>query len=165
MYGIGDRIVYGAQGVMEIVDITEQELGDSARKYYVMKEYASASPSLTYVPFDNELLIAQMQPLLTKDEIVAAVKAANAMGELEWIEENRARSESYKRILASADRVMMLAMIRSVYITGKRREEEGKKNYVADENVMRKAEKHINVEFALVLGIPESDVPAFIDSI
>jgi CarD family transcriptional regulator len=165
MYGIGDNVVYGAQGVMKIVDITEQELGDTTRRYYVMKEYASVSPSLTYVPFDNELLTSQMQPLLTKDEIIAAVKAANAMGTLEWIEENRARSESYKRILASADRVMMLVMIRSVYLTGKRREEEGKKNYVADENIMKKAEKYINVEFSLVLGIPESDVPAFIDSI
>lgn len=165
MYGIGDKVVYSAQGVMEIVDITDQEFGDVTRRYYVMKEYASASPSLTYVPFDNETLVGQMKPLLTKEEIVEVVRAAKNSEPLEWIEENRARAEAYKRILASADRGMILSMIRSVYLTGKRREAEGKKNYIADENIMKKAEKQISVEFSLVLGISEGEMRAFIDSI
>ena len=58
------------------------------------------------------------------------------MTPLEWIEDNRARSESYKKILSSSDRALMIAMIETVYRTGLRREEEGKKNYIADENIM-----------------------------
>ena len=57
MYGIGDRVVYGAFGVMEIVDVVEQTFGGEAKKYYVMREYSSQSSSLTYVPLDNELLL------------------------------------------------------------------------------------------------------------
>jgi len=162
MYGIGDKIVYGAQGVMEIVDITDQTVGDITRKYYVLKEYASPSSSLTYVPLDNEALVSQLQPLLTKDEITNAVRTAKNSPPLEWVEENRARSEMYKRILATADRAKMLSMIRSVYETGIRREEEGKKNYIADENIMKKAQKMINAEFSLVLGISEEEVAEFI---
>ena len=162
MYGIGDKIVYGAQGVMEIVDITDQTVGDITRKYYVLKEYASPSSSLTYVPLDNEALVSQLQPLLTKEEITNAVKTAKNSPPLEWVEENRARSEMYKRILATADRAKMLSMIRSVYETGIRREEEGKKNYIADENIMKKAQKMINAEFSLVLGISEEEVAEFI---
>lgn len=165
MYSIGEKVVYGAMGVMEVVDVTEQTLGDVSRKYYVLREYSSSSTSLTYVPQDNEMLVSQLQPLLTKDEIVAAVKEAKAQGPLAWIEENRARSEAYKRILATADRVQILMMIRSVYETGIRREAEGKKNFVADENVMRKAQKNINTEFALVLGIPEDEVAEYIKNI
>lgn len=162
MYGIGDKIVYGAQGVMEIVDITDQTVGDITRKYYVLKEYASPSSSLTYVPLDNEALVSQLQPLLTKNEIIDAVRTAKNSPPLEWVEENRARSEMYKRILATADRAKMLSMIRSVYETGIRREEEGKKNYIADENIMKKAQKMINAEFSLVLGISEEEVAEFI---
>ena len=165
MYGIGDKVVYGALGVMEIIDITNQTVGDVTRAYYVMKEYASNSPSLTYVPTDNEALTSQMKPLLTMDEIIAVVKAAKNSPPLEWIEDNRARSEAYKKILATADRVKILCMIDSVYKTGIRREEEGKKNYIADENSMKKAEKLINTEFSLVLGISESEVPEFIKNI
>ena len=162
MYSIGEKVVYGAQGVMEVVDVTEQTMGDVARKYYVLKEYSSASTSLTYVPLDNEALVSQLKPLLTREEIVEAVKSANEKGALEGIEENRARSEAYKRILAIADRVQLLMMIRSVCETGVRRELEGKKNFIADENIMRKAQKTINTEFSLVLGIPEDEVEEFI---
>ena len=165
MYRVGDRVVYSSLGVMEIVDITDQTVGDVTRKYYVLKEFASYSSSLTYVPLDNEELVSQMKPLLTKDEIFDTVRAAKECPPIEWVEDNRARSEMYKKIVASGDRVRMLAMISSINETGKRREEEGKKNYIADETSMKRAEKIIYSEFALVLGIPESEIPAFIEKI
>ena len=165
MYCIGDKVVYGALGVMEIIEITDQTVGDVTRKYYVIREHASTSPSLTYVPLDNEALTSQMKPLLTKEEIIEVVRKAKNSPPLEWIEDNRARSEAYKKILSTADRTLLLSMIDSVYKTGLRRDEEGKKNYIADENSMRRAEKLISTEFSLVLGIPESDVPEFIKNV
>ena len=165
MYGIGDRVVYGALGVMEIIDITDQTLGDVTKSYYVMREYAAQSASLTYVPLDNEMLTAQMKPLLTSEEIIEVIKTAKSAPPLDWIEENRARSEYYKSILTTSDRVKLLSMIDAVYRTGIRREAEGKKNYIADETSMRKAQKLIASEFSLVLGIPESDVPEFIKNV
>lgn len=165
MYKIGDKVLYSTVGVMEIVDITDQTVGDVTRSYYVMKEYASLSTSLTYVPLDNEQLVSNIKPLLTKDELIAVVKEARVSEPIEWIEDNRARSENYKKILASLDRVKIMVMIDTVAATGKRREEEGKKNYIADETSMKKAEKLIATEFSLVLGIPESEVAEFIKSI
>lgn len=165
MYRIGDKVVYGAFGVMEIVDISNQTVGDVTRAYYVMKEYSSNSPSLTYVPADNEDLVSQMKPLLTKDEVVEVIRTAKNAEPLEWIEDNRARSETYKRILGTADRVKLLCMIDTVQKTGVRREAEGKKNYIADENSMKRAEKIISTEFSLVLGIPECDVADFIKNV
>ena len=164
MYGIGDKVVYGALGVMEILDITEHVMDDVARKYYVLKEYDSRSTSLTYVPLDNEALVGQMQPLLTKDEIVEVVRAAKSSPLLDWIEDNRARSEYYKKLLGTADRVKLLCMINTVIETGIRREAEGKKNYIADENSMNRAKKLIATEFSLVLGISESEVEEYIKS-
>ena len=165
MYGIGDKVVYGAFGVMEIVGVTEQDFGDVKKKYYVMKEFSSPSNSLTYVPLENEMLTSQMKPLLTKDEIVAVIKESKVVPPLEWIDDNRARSEFYKKLLSTADRLRLLLMIDAVYKTGVRREAEGKKNYIADENSMHRAEKLIATEFALVLGIPENEVKAFIESV
>ena len=165
MYGIGDKVVYGALGVMQIVDIVDQTFGDVTKKYYVMREYTAQTSSLTYVPLDNEQLTSQMKPLLTKDEIIDVIKQSKTSPPLDWIEENRARSEFYKSILYTSDRVKLLLMIDAVYRTGIRREAEGKKNFIADETSQRRAEKLIATEFALVLGIPEADVPEFIKSI
>ena len=165
MYVIGDKVLYSSIGVMEIVDVTEQTFGDVTKTYYVMKEYASPSTSLTYVPIDNELLLANIKPLLTKDELSDVVRSSRTAEPLEWIEDNRARAEYYKKILASLDRVKILVMIDTVIATGKRREAEGKKNYIADETTMKKAEKLVNTEFSLVLGIPECEVKEFIESV
>ena len=100
MYGIGDRVVYGAFGVMEIVDIVEQSFGDVTKQYYVMKEFSSPSNSLTYVPLDNAVLTEQMKPLLTKEEILDVIRTAKHSPLLDWIDDNRARSEYYKKLLA-----------------------------------------------------------------
>lgn len=165
MYGIGEMVVYGAFGVMQIVDVTEQMIGDEPKKYYVMREYASNTSSLTYVPLENATLVEQMKPLLTPDEIVEVVKAAKNSPPLDWIEDNRARSEFYKKLLSTSDRFKLLCMIDTVRKTGIRREAEGKKNYIADENSMHRAEKLIATEFSLVLGIPESEVADYIKNI
>ena len=164
MYSIGEKIIYGSLGVMEIVDISDQTVGDLTKKYYVLKEHDSSSSSLTYVPLDNESLTAQMKPLLTTDEILEVINRAKDEPDIEWIDDNRARSELYKKIISSFDRVKMLAMINSIYRAAKKREEEGKKNYISDENLMKRAEKLIYSEFSIVLGIPESEIPAFIEN-
>ena len=165
MYGIGEMVVYGAFGVMEIVGVTAEMLGNEPKKYYVMREYSSNTSSLTYVPIENAALVEQMKPLLTPEEIVSVVKKAKTSPPLDWIEDNRARSEFYKKLLSTSDRCMLLLMIDAVRKTGIRREAEGKKNYIADENSMHRAEKLIATEFSLVLGIPESEVADFIKNI
>ena len=164
MYAIGDKVLYSTIGVMEIVDIADQTIGDVSKTYYVMKEYASLSTSLTYVPIDNEFLLSNIKPLLTKDELYEVIKAAKVAEPIEWIEDNRARAENYKKILASLDRVRIMSMIDTVIATGIRREAEGQKNYIADETSMMKGQKLISVEFSLVLGIPENEVWSFIES-
>lgn len=165
MYGIGDRVVYGAFGVMEIVDIVDQTFGDVIKQYYVMKEFSSPSNSLTYVPLDNVALTEQMKPLLTKEEILEVIRASKNAPPLDWIDDNRTRSEFYKKLLSTSDRLKLLCMIDAVKKTGVRREAEGKKNYIADENSMHRAKKLIATEFALVLGIDEREVEEFINSV
>ena len=130
-----------------------------------MQEYSSHSTSLTYVPLDNELLVEQMKPLLTRDEIVEVVRSSRVAPPIPWMDDNRARSEFYKKILGMSDRLQLLLLIDAVNKTGIRRESEGKKNFIADENAMSRAKKLICTEFALVLGIPETDVPDFIESV
>jgi CarD family transcriptional regulator len=163
MHKIGENVVYGASGVMTVVDIREETVGDNNRSYYVLAPYGSHAPSYTFVPLDNEALVAQMLPLLTKDEIYEILHSYGGCESIEWINENRARSEYFKTIVESGDRARIMAMIDAIMRSGKRRNDEGKKNYLSDENIMRKAEKIVHLEFSLVLGIPEEEIGAFIE--
>lgn len=163
MHKIGDKIMYGAGGVMTIVDIREESIGDISRSYYILRPTTARSESFTFVPVDNERLVSAMRPLLTKDEIISLLRSAKDAPPLDWVNENRARQEHFKKIMESGDRAKMIAMIRAIDENGMRREAEGKKNFLSDENARAKAEKLLHSEFSVVLGIPEEEVPAFVE--
>ena len=162
MHGIGERVIYGANGVMEIVDIREETVADVSRKYYVLRDLNSASDSQIFVPVDNKKLVSSMRPLLTKEEAMDMIRRIKTIPEAEWKSDNRIRSEKFREVIESGDRDGMIAIIKAVYENGLKRQEEGKKNYLADENIMKKAEKVIYSELSMVLGIPENEVANFI---
>lgn len=164
MHKIGDQIMYGASGVMTIVDIREESIGDACRSYYVLRPTLSRSESLTFVPADNERLVSAMRPLLTREEIISLIHFSKDATPVDWINESRARQESFKRIMESGDRGMLISMIRAIDENAKRREAEGKKNFLSDENARAKAEKLLYSEFSVVLGIPEDRVLEFIEN-
>ena len=165
MHKIGDKIIYGASGVMTIVDIREESVGDVSRSYYVLIPTNGRSTSLTFVPLDNEKLLSSMYPLLTKDEILELIRKSREVEPIAWVNENRARGEFFKRVMESGDRLQMFAMIRAIDESEKRREAIGKKNFLTDETARHKALRLLYSEFATVLDIPEEDVGAFIESI
>ncbi len=163
MYKIGDNIVYGASGVMTIVDIREDSVTGDPKNYYILCEYGRANSSLTFVPMDNEKLTQAMHPVLSREEALFAVVRAGSLPDVDWVPDGRARTEKYKSILRNADRSEILAMIRTIYNTGLSRAAIGKKNFLADENVMNKAEGIIAQEFSISLGISELEVKEIIN--
>lgn len=164
MHKVGEKIMYGGTGLMEIVDVREETVADTPRKYYVLRELHSKSTSQIYVPVDNKKLVASMRPLITRREIDELLLKAkeNKLSSIEWQQDNRVRSETFKKIIESGDREGILSLIRTVYENGQKRQEAGKKNYLADENLMRKAERLIAEEFSEVLDIPEEEVSDYI---
>ena len=164
MYSVGELLVYGANGVMRVTDVTEMRVGDDMHKYYVLEEVDRPSAGQTYVPIDNAQLTARMRPLLTREEIYGLLASVDELPGTEWSRDNRVRAERFKGIIESGDRARIIAMISDIYVAGKKRQSEGKKNYISDENVMRRAEKLLHSEFSIVLGIPEESVSQFIAS-
>ncbi len=163
MHRIGDKVLYGTDGVMTVVDVREVTVGGVSRNYYVLRSSAKKSSSETFVPTDNSELVSKMRPLLTKSEILEAIKSAATFDIENFLGEGRARLQRFRSVVESGDRAAMIAMIRSIYLQGKERIEQGKRLYLADETVMRRAEQLLHSEFSEVLGIPEENVPAFIE--
>lgn len=162
MHCVGDKIVYGSNGIMEIVDIREESIGDAQRKYYVLKDLRSNFSSQTFVPMDNEKLVGTMRPLLTRDEIMDIISRIKIIPEAVWNDNNRLRTEKFRSVIESGDTEGIIAVIKAIYASGIKRQAEGKKNYLADENLMRKGEKMLYEEFSMVLDIPENEVRDFI---
>lgn len=162
MLKIGDNVLYGASGVMTITDIREETVGDTLRSYYVLRPTLSRLESLTFVPTDNERLVSYMRPLMNGEELLALLRSADKVEPLDWIPENRARQEYFKRVMESGDRRNIIAMINTIDECGRRREAEGKKNFISDENLRHKAIKLLYSELAVTLGVAEETVPTLV---
>ncbi len=147
---------------MTVVDIREEVILGERKTYYVLRAVGAPPSSLTFIPTDNEKLTSQLRRLLSREEIEAILNEAKDRPDEEWIKDNRQRSERFKHIIESGDRAGMIAMIGAIYRNGEARGAEGKKNYLADENAMKRAEKLLYSEFSEVLGIPEGEVVEYI---
>ena len=63
-YQINDTVMYGADGVCIISEITERKIGTEIHKYYILKPVYD-NKSTIMVPFANEHLVGKMKELLT----------------------------------------------------------------------------------------------------
>lgn len=162
MHEIGKSVVYGQNGVMTIVDIRNESVEGKERLYYVLRGVRSSLDSLIFVPCDNGELVGTMRPLATKEEIDEAISYAASAPEQEWIDDIRARSSHFKRIIDTGTRGELLGMILSARRRAKKREAEGARGNLSDEIFIRKAEDRLFSEMAIVLGIDYGEVEEYI---
>lgn len=165
MHKIGDTVLYGTVGVMKIIDIREESAFDTPRTYYVLTDPEGKSGSETLIPTDNKELTSRMRPLLSKEELREVIREGKNMPPEEWVSDNRRRADAYNKIMLSGDRRRIIAMIRAIHEAGLVRAKEGKKNFLSDENIMRKAEKLLFSEIATVMDITESEASDFVEAI
>ena len=113
------------------------------------------------MPVNNQMLLAKMRPLLSVDEINAMLMDISREEEC-WIEDAAQRKTEFQRILLGGDRQELLRMIRTLYLHRQCLQEKGKRLRTNDDQMLRDAEKLLNDEFALVLGIKQREVPEYI---
>ena len=160
MLQINSYIIYGSNGVCKISDIRKEKLCGTKQTYYVLTPIDNAAATI-FVPVDNDALVAKMKQLLKKDEVLDLIhEIKDAL--LPWISDNKERGEYYTGLLSRGDRKEILTMIRTIYLKRLELTEQHKKLWAVDENALKRAEKIINDEFSLVLGIRPDMVPGFI---
>lgn len=161
MLNIGEKVLYGAAGACTITDICTKKFGDKGeREYYVLVPVHDTRTTL-YVPVDNEALQAKMKKLLSAEEIEALI-ASMPREEAVWINDEKARQESFKNILKSGDRRELINMTKALYRHRQKVTAMGRKLHMSDERLFKEAEKLLCDEFAVVLEMQPSEVMPFI---
>lgn len=160
MFEINSFVIYGGNGVCKIIGKRKDSLCGTDKEYYVLVPLGSKS-SVIFVPVDNPSLLDRMQELLDRDEILGLISSLK-FNEVEWEKDSRKRAELFGDILSRGDRKEILTLIRNIYLKKKKLSSEGKRLSVSDESVLKRAEKLINDEFGVALGIRSDEVPAFI---
>ena len=160
MFQVGDRVIYGTEGVCRIERIESLRVGGHAAPYYVLSPIYREGATV-YVPLNNERLTERMKRVLSPQELEALLAAA-VRNEPLWLDDPNERKHLYSVVLLGGDRQELLRLVQTLYRRREKLTALGKHLRAADEQALRDAERMVNGEFALVLNIPRHDVPAYI---
>ncbi len=160
MFNLGDTVVYGVQGICEYKGTTTMPVGKEAREYFVLAPIFDARSTI-YVPTDNENLIKNIRPILSKEEIDSLIKTA-AQDAPKWIENDLERRDYCIEIIKRGDRQELMQLISMLYLHQRDLKQTKKHFHISDERFLREAERLINEEFSYVLGISRGEVPKYI---
>lgn len=157
---VGSQVVYGIHGVCSIIDIEVRTVDRKKVEYFVLAPNEQPNARF-YVPMRNEAALSKLRPLLTKDELDALLSSEAAHQDC-WVPDENRRKQKYRDLINSADRAALISMIRLLHRHREEQQAAGRKFHLCDENFLRDAHKLLCSEFSLVLGIPQSEVDAYI---
>lgn len=162
MFDIGQNVVYAGSEICRI-DSKVSKCFDGVTEQVYFRLIPEESASSSYY-ISEEKLDSRVRPLLTGEEILAVI---DEMPEIcaKWSDNKTERKEMFGKVLKSDDYRQILAVMKALYIERQKRSTQGCKGLISsDEKVLTAAEKLMNKEFSYVLGIPEKDVPVFIEN-
>ena len=151
MFKVNDVIIYGTQGVCQIVGIEEKTVSCVKKTYFVLKP-VNDSGSTIFAPTDNEHVLKKMRRLLSKAEVINLIDSMPDKNAV-WINNDNDRKEHYRKILASGDHLELIKMIKAIYAHKKECEAEGKRLHMIDEHLFKDAEQILYNEFQYVLKL------------
>ncbi len=150
MFDVGDYIVYGHNGICQVVDITHPDVSgaDTHRLYYVLVPEKTKDGKL-FCPADNDKIVLR--------KVISAEEAKEIMQEAKDIEpmsitNERMKDDSYKQVLKNPDLRQWVQFIKALLLRKKEREESGKKITATDERYLKIAEEGLCSELAIATG-------------
>lgn len=161
MFCEGEYVVYGDLGVCRVEGVTQRRFEglDAAHLYYVLAPVYQGG--VLYIPADN--------PRIFLRAVISAEEANRLIDAIPTIEGQAFHSRSaqelsahYEEALRTHDCADLIRLTISIRTKKRALARQKKKVGRVDEHFMKKAEDSLNGEFAIALGIPREDVPAYI---
>ncbi len=160
MFKVKDVVVYGSQGVCEIIGIEDQKVGGEVKKFFVLKPKDDKGATC-YVPTWNEKAWGKMRRVMTPNEINSMIDSMPDK-KPNWIDNENERKETYRQILASGDQAAIISMLQALFLHKKERQAEGKRLHLSDERFMKDAEQLLYHEWQYVLNLDKDSLMAYI---
>lgn len=161
MFCEGEYVVYGDLGVCRVEGVTQRRFEglDAAHLYYVLAPVYQGG--VLYIPADNPRIF--LRAVISAEEANRLIDAIPTIeGEAFHSRSAQELSAHYEQALRTHDCADLIRLTASIYAKKQDLASRKKKVGRVDEHFMKKAEDSLNGEFAIALGIPREDVPAYI---
>lgn len=160
MYQVGDRIIYGSNGVCVIDEIKMIEVphSDEEKAYYIIKPvYQECRIS---VPVDTKIF---MRPIISGEEAKALIDAIPQVdAQPYYTTALRQLQEYYEKKLSSHSCADLIELTISLHRKKMQVLEQKRKFGAIDERYMKRAEELLFGELSVALEIPKNEVRQYI---
>lgn len=158
----GQKLLYGVHGVCNVVGIEQRKVDRKMVEFYCLSPMEQ-SGSFFYIPTNSPAVASKLRPVLSRQELESLI--CSIKGEdTPWIDDENRRKQHYRDLMAAVDRKAMLCTVGALMRHKSRQLASGKRLHLCDENFLRDAQKLIEGEFSLVLGIPKEEVRQYIQN-
>lgn len=160
MIQVGDRVVYGVQGVCDVVEC-ETRTVNKKQVIYLVLEPLGQPGSRYLVPSQNEAALAKLKKLLTRKELEDLIHS-DLIRKDHWIQDEGQRKQAYRELITGSDRQKLMGMVHSLYRHREKQMEQGRKMHICDENFLRDAEKLLAGEISVVMNLDADQARQYI---
>lgn len=160
MFEVGDYIIYGNNGVCEVVEIGPIQLSEqSTDKLYYTLEPVYEKGSKVYTPVGNKKVL--MRAVISKDE------AMDLIDNIPFIDfdldlTDKQREKEIKESLRSIDTEEWVKVLKAIYHRKQERLENDKKMTSSDEKFLQEVEDCLYGELSISLDLEKDEIEGFV---
>ena len=163
MYKASDLVVYGIHGVCTILELESKKVDGKIVEYYVL-EPVHHPGTRYYIPTGNPLAVSKMYTIMSKDELDCMLQDSTLRISC-WIDDENTRKQRYKELMGGGDRRGLIQTVHTLVMQKDACAISGKKFHQCDENFLKDAQKLLDCEISIVLGIPLCDVKPYMERV
>ena len=161
MFNIGDRIVYGSEGVFAVLEYTTSPLDKSdERVFYILVPVGGSENNKIVAPSEGGMV--SMREVMSRDEALGLIDKMPEIEEVTVLQE-RGRRDAYRSVINGGRGEDFVSIIKTVrhrreeFFALKRRLSE------TDTDFEGRAKKCLLGELSVALDIPLAEVESFIE--
>lgn len=161
MFEIGDKIVFGTDGVcvVDAVGSIEMEGISKEKVYYTLTPLGKVGNNHIFAPVESKRVV--MRKIISLDEAKALLARIKEIEPLE-VPDERKREETYKAVLQSCDCTKMVQLLKEIHERKIARTAAGKKLPSVDERYFSMAENALCSELSFPLGKHKDEIKEII---
>lgn len=159
MFNLNSIVVHPTMGVCTVTEIKKMSIGKNPPKdFYVLKPKYENYGTKIYIPVDGKI---KLREPLNSEKIKEMLQDA-AKAPLVWNNNDMLRKSEFTEILHSGNHFEIIRLIYTLHEMKKEKELSGKKLHLADERIMKEAERLIHGELAYSMNINPENVAEYI---
>ena len=161
MFSIGDKIVYGSEGVFTVAEYTSSPVDkNDDRKFYVLKPVYGPQGNIIMTPVDN--INVKMRAVMDRADALALIERI-ALIDILFVEREKNRRDTYREALACATCENYVSIIKTVHLRREEAIKQKKRLAESDNDYEKKAKFCLYGELSIALELSVSEVEQMIE--